>query len=69
MGNLDLILAAVLAVGVIAQLCLPLVGRLNSKRQAADLARKRAKLLQTFYQAQIESVERSAATKKSDSND
>lgn len=66
MDAASIILAVLVALAVIGQLCLPLVGRWSHKRQAADLARKRAHLLEVAADQQIQAFDRSSAKLKND---
>lgn len=46
MDTSTLILAVLVAVAIVGQLCLPILGRLNAKRLDRQLARARARLLE-----------------------
>lgn len=46
MDTSTLILAVLVAVAIVGQLCLPILGRLNAKRSTRQLASARARLLE-----------------------
>jgi sensor domain CHASE-containing protein len=61
---------AVFVVGaIVLQLCLPLIGKWNRKRQAADLARKRARLVEEAADQQLQVSCQPPSNREKTSND
>jgi membrane protein DedA with SNARE-associated domain len=54
MDTTGIVLAVLLAIAVIGQLCLPLIGRWNHRRSSARLAKARARLLEAAADRQLQ---------------